>query len=164
MRSDKKSVPCTGVGHRRDDGAETQYWTSPDRHSDSCCCCQCWLSLRSSSSSTVPARFSFVRNGSDWRGRSFRIFKFRSMVVDAARAGTALTVRGRQEDHAGGNFLRSTKLDELPQLINVLAGDMSIVGPATRSAGIHEILHAGSTRDHPLDATGNHRLRSHPVS
>lgn len=62
-------------------------------------------------------------------GRSFRIFKFRSMAVDAARAGTALTVRADPRITRAGMFLRSNKLDELPQLINVLAGDMSIVGP-----------------------------------
>jgi lipopolysaccharide/colanic/teichoic acid biosynthesis glycosyltransferase len=62
-------------------------------------------------------------------GRSFRIFKFRSMVVGAARAGTALTVRGDTRITRVGTFLRRSKLDEFPQLINVLAGDMSIVGP-----------------------------------
>jgi len=62
-------------------------------------------------------------------GRSFRIFKFRSMVADAARTGTALTVRADTRITRAGIFLRNSKLDELPQLINVLAGDMSIVGP-----------------------------------
>jgi lipopolysaccharide/colanic/teichoic acid biosynthesis glycosyltransferase len=62
-------------------------------------------------------------------GRSFRIFKFRTMVVGAARAGTALTVRADTRITPAGIFLRRSKLDELPQLINVLVGDMSIVGP-----------------------------------
>jgi lipopolysaccharide/colanic/teichoic acid biosynthesis glycosyltransferase len=62
-------------------------------------------------------------------GRSFRIFKFRSMVVGAARAGTALTVRADTRITRVGMFLRRSKLDEFPQFINVLAGDMSIVGP-----------------------------------
>jgi lipopolysaccharide/colanic/teichoic acid biosynthesis glycosyltransferase len=62
-------------------------------------------------------------------GCSFRIFKFRSMVVDAARVGTALTVRADTRITRAGMFLRSSKLDELPQLINVLAGNMSLVGP-----------------------------------
>src|SRR5437773_6863618 len=62
-------------------------------------------------------------------GRSFRIFKFRSMVVGAARTGTALTVRADTRITPAGLFLRRSKLDELPQLINVLAGNMSIVGP-----------------------------------
>jgi lipopolysaccharide/colanic/teichoic acid biosynthesis glycosyltransferase len=62
-------------------------------------------------------------------GRSFRIFKFRTMVAGAARAGTALTVRGDTRITRAGMFLRKNKLDELPQFINVLGGDMSIVGP-----------------------------------
>jgi lipopolysaccharide/colanic/teichoic acid biosynthesis glycosyltransferase len=62
-------------------------------------------------------------------GRSFRIYKFRTMVVGAERAGTALTVRADPRITRAGAFLRRTKLDELPQFINVLLGDMSIVGP-----------------------------------
>jgi lipopolysaccharide/colanic/teichoic acid biosynthesis glycosyltransferase len=62
-------------------------------------------------------------------GRSFRIFKFRSMVEGAARDGTALTVRADTRITRAGKLLRRSKLDELPQLINVLAGDMSLVGP-----------------------------------
>jgi lipopolysaccharide/colanic/teichoic acid biosynthesis glycosyltransferase len=62
-------------------------------------------------------------------GHPFRIYKFRSMVPEAARTGTALTVRADLRITRVGAFLRKSKLDELPQLINVLAGDMSIVGP-----------------------------------
>jgi lipopolysaccharide/colanic/teichoic acid biosynthesis glycosyltransferase len=62
-------------------------------------------------------------------GRPFRIFKYRSMVADAPQLGTALTVRADNRITRVGALLRRTKLDELPQLINVLAGDMSLVGP-----------------------------------
>jgi lipopolysaccharide/colanic/teichoic acid biosynthesis glycosyltransferase len=74
-----------------------------------------------------PVFFRQQRVGQD--GRAFRICKFRSMVVGAAQAGTALTVRADKRVTRVGMFLRRSKLDELPQLINVLAGDMSLVGP-----------------------------------
>lgn len=62
-------------------------------------------------------------------GRPFRIYKFRSMVVDAERRGAASTAANDPRITRIGAFLRRYKLDELPQLINVLLGDMSLVGP-----------------------------------
>jgi lipopolysaccharide/colanic/teichoic acid biosynthesis glycosyltransferase len=61
--------------------------------------------------------------------RLFRIFKFRTMVVDAERYGGSSTADDDPRITSVGRFLRKYKLDELPQLINVLKGDMSIVGP-----------------------------------
>lgn len=62
-------------------------------------------------------------------GRLFRIHKFRSMVADAPQRGPALTVGDDPRITRVGRWLRRTRLDELPQLIDVLAGHMSLVGP-----------------------------------
>jgi lipopolysaccharide/colanic/teichoic acid biosynthesis glycosyltransferase len=62
-------------------------------------------------------------------GALFRIHKFRSMRADAPLAGPQLTVGADPRITRAGNVLRRTKLDELPQLIDVLAGSMSLVGP-----------------------------------
>jgi exopolysaccharide biosynthesis polyprenyl glycosylphosphotransferase len=75
-----------------------------------------------------PVFFSQVRTGLD--GRSFRLYKFRSMRADAEGDGEARWTRSRDSRVTRiGNFLRRTNLDELPQLYNVLIGDMSLVGP-----------------------------------
>ena len=62
-------------------------------------------------------------------GRPFRIYKFRSMRVDAEKLGGQLTVSRDPRVTRVGALLRKAKLDELPQLINVVTGDMSLVGP-----------------------------------
>ncbi|WP_099203704.1 sugar transferase [Miniphocaeibacter massiliensis] len=61
--------------------------------------------------------------------KDFKIFKFRTMIVDADKKGMLITVGEDKRITGIGKFLRKTKLDELPQLINVLKGDMSFVGP-----------------------------------
>jgi lipopolysaccharide/colanic/teichoic acid biosynthesis glycosyltransferase len=62
-------------------------------------------------------------------GRLFHLFKFRSMVAGADRQGPGITVAGDPRVTRVGRFLRRTKIDELPQLVNVLRGEMSLVGP-----------------------------------
>jgi exopolysaccharide biosynthesis polyprenyl glycosylphosphotransferase len=73
-----------------------------------------------------PVFFSQIRTGLD--GRSFRLYKFRSMRITAEDDRT-WTRAGDDRVTAIGDFLRRTNLDELPQLYNVLKGDMSLVGP-----------------------------------
>lgn len=74
-----------------------------------------------------PILFKQERIG--YRGCPFWIWKFRTMVPDAERRGLALTVGGDPRVTRIGAWLRRLKLDELPQLLNVLVGDMSLVGP-----------------------------------
>lgn len=74
-----------------------------------------------------PALFRQRRTGID--GRVFTILKFRSMTVTEDGDHIAHASRGDKRVTRVGQFLRETSLDELPQLINVLRGDMAIVGP-----------------------------------
>jgi lipopolysaccharide/colanic/teichoic acid biosynthesis glycosyltransferase len=82
-----------------------------------------------------PVLFSHERVGKN--GDVFRMFKFRTMVQDAIAIGQALKISEDPYGHLpddpritrSGRFLRRTSLDELPQLVNVVRGEMSIVGP-----------------------------------
>jgi lipopolysaccharide/colanic/teichoic acid biosynthesis glycosyltransferase len=74
-----------------------------------------------------PVFFKQERMGREFR--PFDIYKFRTMVKDAARMGGAITFGDDSRITRVGRFLRKTKIDELPQLINVLRGEMSLVGP-----------------------------------
>ena len=61
-------------------------------------------------------------------GKKFRIFKFRTMVNHADKIGTQVTTKGDARVTRVGHFLRKCRLDELPQLFNILSGDMTFVG------------------------------------
>tara|TARA_B100000519_G_scaffold175478_1_gene164030 strand:+ start:40 stop:654 length:615 start_codon:yes stop_codon:yes gene_type:complete len=74
-----------------------------------------------------PVFYRGVRSGR--HGKPFRIFKFRTMVEFAERLGGHSTARDDARLTKVGPVLRKYKLDELPQLLNVLVGDMSLVGP-----------------------------------
>jgi lipopolysaccharide/colanic/teichoic acid biosynthesis glycosyltransferase len=74
-----------------------------------------------------PILFSQMRLG--YRGKQFRIYKFRKFYPENTAPGCPLTVRNDSRMTPVGRFLEKSKLDELPQLWNVLRGDMSFVGP-----------------------------------
>lgn len=85
------------------------------------------LTLAVRFTSPGPALYRGVRTG--LHGEPFRICKFRSMVVDGESRGGTTTGDGDPRLTPIGGFIRKYKLDELPQLLNVLWGDMSLVGP-----------------------------------
>ena len=74
-----------------------------------------------------PAFFKQERVTID--GRKFFIYKFRSMIVDAEKSGAQFSSKNDSRITKVGKLIRATRLDELPQLLNILKGDMSIVGP-----------------------------------
>lgn len=87
------------------------------------------LSIAIKVDSKGPVFFKQARLGRN--GKEFKIYKFRTMVVGAEKMGTGLSIRSLSDSRITkvGAFLRKTSLDELPQFINILKGDMSIVGP-----------------------------------
>ncbi|WP_435770427.1 sugar transferase [Nocardioides sp. SYSU DS0651] len=78
----------------------------------------------------TPGNPVFVQERIGRYGRPFRMYKFRSMVTGAEHSGTGLfSYEDDPRITRVGRFIRATSLDELPQLLNVIRGDMSIVGP-----------------------------------
>ncbi|MGN0144108.1 MAG: sugar transferase [Clostridium sp.] len=86
-----------------------------------------FIAIRIKMESDGPVLFKQIRVGE--KGREFKILKFRTMVVDAEKLGRQITVGNDSRITKVGGFLRKYKIDELPQLINVFKGDMSLVGP-----------------------------------
>jgi lipopolysaccharide/colanic/teichoic acid biosynthesis glycosyltransferase len=80
-----------------------------------------------------PAFYKGDRIGKD--GVPFKMYKFRTMVVNADQMGSALTHGGDPRVTRVGRILRKWKIDEIPQLINVVRGEMSLVGPRPESPG-----------------------------
>lgn len=76
-----------------------------------------------------PGPALFVQNRVGLGNRDFRIYKFRSMRIDAESDGARLASEDDDRITRVGRFIRNTRLDELPQLWNVLKGDMSLIGP-----------------------------------
>lgn len=85
------------------------------------------ISIAIKLNSKGPVLFRQVRVGKD--GELFKINKFRTMITDAEKKGMQITVGKDNRITSVGHILRKTKLDEFPQLFNVLFGEMSFVGP-----------------------------------
>jgi lipopolysaccharide/colanic/teichoic acid biosynthesis glycosyltransferase len=87
----------------------------------------CIIALLIKLDSPGPVFYKAQRVGKDVK--LFRLYKFRTMVANADKQGPGITAVGDNRITPIGRLLRRTKLDELPQLINVLQGEMSLVGP-----------------------------------
>ena len=77
--------------------------------------------------SGFPVLYSPQRGG--YKNKPFRIYKFRSMVKNADKIGGGTTALNDPRITKVGNFLRKTKMDEFPQLFNIMRGNMSFIGP-----------------------------------
>jgi lipopolysaccharide/colanic/teichoic acid biosynthesis glycosyltransferase len=86
-----------------------------------------YIAIRVALSSGRPIFFVQERVG--FKGKPFRMYKFRSMVVDAEKNGPALSSDHDPRITSWGRVMRKWRLDELPQLWNILMGEMSLVGP-----------------------------------
>ena len=78
---------------------------------------------------TSEDSFFYIQNRVGKNGKIFRMIKFRTMRIDSDKTGLFITAKNDPQITVIGKILRRTKLDELPELWNVLTGDMSLVGP-----------------------------------
>lgn len=106
-----------------------------------------WIAL------TSPGGVFFRQARTGLDGRTFYMYKFRSMYVND-EADTLQSVAGDKRITRAGRFLRRTSLDELPQLLNVLKGDMSIIGPRP-----HMLAHTEYYSQRIPDYMKRHRMR-----
>lgn len=105
------------------------------------------------STSKGPVFFKQERHG--WDGAVFKIWKFRTMYLhDEVDGQVKQATRNDSRVTPIGNFLRRTSIDELPQLINILIGDMSLVGPRP-----HAVAHNEYYDDHIEDYLVRHRIK-----
>jgi lipopolysaccharide/colanic/teichoic acid biosynthesis glycosyltransferase len=96
------------------------------------------------------SRQAYDRRTRDLGGRVFQIYKFRSMYIDAEkRSGAVWATKNDPRVTPVGGFLRKCRVDELPQLVNVLRGDMNIVGPRPERPSLFVRL-SESIEEYPL--------------
>jgi lipopolysaccharide/colanic/teichoic acid biosynthesis glycosyltransferase len=107
----------------------------------------------------TPGPVFYAQQRSGLGGRPFTAWKFRSMVADADRGGAHQAVAGDARVTRAGRVLRATALDEVPQLWNILRGDMSVVGPRALRPGEIE-AGAAAGRAEPLEAVPGFEVRS----
>ena len=102
-----------------------------------------------------PGPVFFRQNRAGWSGKSFKIWKFRSMYVHQEEAGELKQAsKGDSRITRVGAFIRKTSLDELPQIFNVLTGDMSLVGPRP-----HAIQHDKEYSQRIFDYFARHHIK-----
>ena len=114
------------------------------------------VAIKLSDRGPVFFRQTRMTGGGSKGARTFEILKFRTMVVNAEQLGAKITQKRDPRITRIGRLLRATKIDEMPQLLNILRGEMSFVGPRPQTMGyvghfrkhyeaIHSILPAGLT-------------------
>ena len=87
-----------------------------------------------------PGPSLYLQQRTGWMGSTFTVFKLRTMRVQPVNAAASWTSQDDKRITRFGQILRRTRIDELPQLINVLRGDMSLIGPRPERPVMEEIL------------------------